>query len=98
MLLILEINALYSVADACKHLVRDGVEDIRQYGDGKVVTEYLNAVTLVAVYSRDVYHGHVHTDIAYILCLLPVDKAVAVAVAQMTVKSVGIAYWNSCYH
>ena len=94
MLLILEINALYSVADACKYLVRDGVEDIRQYGDGKVVTEYLNAVTLVAVYSRDVYHGHVHTDIAYILCLLPVDKAVAVAVAQMSVESVGIAYWN----
>lgn len=91
LLLILEINALYSVADACKHLVRDGVEDIRQYGDGKVVAEYLNAVTLVAVYSRDVYHGHVHTDIAYILCLLSVDKTEGMTVAQTAVQAIGIA-------
>ena len=98
LLLILEINALYSVADACKHLVRYGVEDIRQHRYGKIVAENLYAISLVAINIRNVYHGYVHTDVAYILSLLPIDKTVAVTVAQMAVEPVGIAYRNGGNH
>ena len=54
--------------------------------------EDFDGVALLAVYVRYVYHRHVHADITHILCLLPVYKAVGMAVAEMPVQTVGIAY------
>ena len=39
----------------------------------------------------DVYHAHIHADVAHVAGLLSVDDAVSVPVAQSAVESVGIA-------
>jgi len=91
----LEINAFHSVADAGQHLVRDGVENIAQNGDWEILAENLNLITLLTRDVGDIDKGDIHTDITYILGLLTVDEAIAMAVAQVAVQTVGIADRNS---
>ena len=56
-----------------------------------MVAKDLYAVTFLAVDACNIYHGDIHTDVAHILCLLAVDEAVAMTVAEMAVQTVGIA-------
>jgi hypothetical protein len=91
----LEINAFHTIADARKHLVWDGLEHIAQYGNRQVLAKDLY---LVALFTRDIGNinkGYVHTDISYVLGLLTVDEAVAVAITQATIQTIGIANRNS---
>ena len=37
-----------------------------------------------------IYHTDIHADVAYVRCFLAVDEAIAMAVAEMAVESVGI--------
>ncbi len=53
--LVLIIHLLHPAADACKHLIRYGVERIRQNCYGQVLAEYLHGVALFAVNVRHVY-------------------------------------------
>ena len=63
----------------------------------QVGTEYLYAVTLLAVYIRDINHADIHADISYVVGLLTVHKAIGLAVTQVTVQAIGITYRNCCY-
>ena len=56
----------------------------------KVGSEYLYAVTLLALYVGDIDHTYIHAYVAHIIGFLAVDQAVGVAVAQMAVQTVGI--------
>lgn len=93
----LDVDALNTGTDAGENLVRDGAEGIGEDGDGEVVAEDFRHVALFAVNISDVYHADIHTDIAYVFCFLAVDETVAVAVAEMTVETIGIAYRDGCY-
>lgn len=93
-----KVHSFHSVRNARKHFVGNGVEHVAQNCNGQVVAKYLYRVALLAWYSCYVYHGHVHADVAHILSLVAVNEAVAVAVAEMAVESVGIAYWYGSYH
>ena len=95
-LVVLIINALDPVADTGEHFVGDGVQGIAEHSHGQMVTEDLHRVAFLAVNTCDIDHCHVHTDIADILCLLAIDKAVAVAIAEMAVQSVGISDRYGC--
>ena len=94
--LVLIVHSLDTVADTCQNLVWNCVNRIRQYCHGQFLTEYYNLVALLAVNVRHVNHGYVHADVAHIFSLLAVDEAVAVAVAKMTIESVGIADRYCC--
>ena len=63
-----------------------------------MLAEDLHLVALLTVNARDIDHGHIHTDIAYVLRLLAVYQAIAVAIAQVTVQAVGIAYGDGSNH
>lgn len=95
-LVVLIVYSLDSVADTGEHLVGDGVQGIAEHSHGQMVTEDLHRVAFLAVNTCDIDHRHVHTDIADILCLLAIDKAVAVAIAEMAVQSVGISDRYGC--
>ena len=89
------IDALHAVADAREHLVGDGVELVGEHGDGQMVAEDLHTVSLATGDIGHIDHADVHTDVAHIIGALPIDEAVAVAVAQMAIETVGIAYRDS---
>ena len=89
--LILIIYPLYTIADGGQHLVRNGIQDIAESLDRQMFTKDLNAVALLAVDARHIDHRHIHTDVAYILCLLSVDKTEGMTVAQTAVQAIGIA-------
>ena len=93
--LVLEIHSLYSVADACQYLVRDCVEGIGQYGYGEVVAEDLHAIALLTWDVGHVYHTDIHADVTNIFRFLAVYETIAMAIAEMTVETVSIAYRNS---
>lgn len=89
-ILVLEINPLHSVADACKHLVWDGAEDVGEYGDWQMISEDLHGVAFLAVDTCHVHHADIHADIAHILCLHAVYETIAVAVSESSVKPISI--------
>ena len=95
---ILIVDALHTVGDAGEYLVGDGVDGVAEHGDGQMLAENLDAVALGTVDVGDVNHADIHTDIAHILGALAVDEAVAVAIAEMAVQTVGIAYGDGGYH
>ena len=88
---LLEIHSLHAFADTCEYLVGNGLQDIAQHSYWEVVAKYLNAVALVARNVRDINHAHIHTDISHIVSLLPIDKAIAMAITQVAVETVSIA-------
>ena len=83
--LILEVNSLHTIADSRQYLVWNGVKCIAENGDREVVAEDFDTVTFLAIDASNVNHRYVHTDVADVLCLLPIYQTVAVAVAQMAV-------------
>ena len=89
--LILIIYPLHTIADGGQHLVRNGLQDIAESLDRQMFTKDLHAVALLAVDARHIDHRHIHTDVAYILCLLSVDKTEGMTVAQTAVQAIGIA-------
>ena len=94
-ILVLIIDSLYAVADASKHLIRYCVDSIRQHCNWQFLAKENNLIALFAVDISNVNHRNIHADIAHILGFLAVDKAIAVAVAEMSVQSIGITYRNS---
>ena len=94
-ILVLIIDSLYTVADASKHLIRYCVDSIRQHCNWQFLAKENNLIALFAVDISNVNHRNIHADIAHILGFLAVDKAIAVAVAEMSVQSIGITYRNS---
>lgn len=94
---ILEIDALHAVRDTCQHLVGNGVKCIAEHRDGQVIAEDFDHVAFMAGNVRHVNHGHVHADVSHILCLLAIDQAVAMTIAQPTVQSIGITNGYSTY-
>ena len=89
--LVLEINAFDAVADARKHLVRDGVEHIAKHSDGQMLAKNLNLIALLTRDIGDINQRYIHTDITYVLGLLTIDEAIAMAIAQVTIQTIGIA-------
>ena len=96
--LILEINAFYAVADAGEDLVGDGIEHIAENSYGQVLAEDLYLVALLTGDVGNIDEGYVHTDITNVFGFLTVDEAVAVAIAQVTVQTIGIANRNGGNH
>ena len=94
----MEIHSLYSVADACQYLVRDSVESIGENSYREVVAEDLYAITFLAWDVGHINHTDIHADVTNIFRLLAVYETIAMAVAEMTVEAVCIAYRNSGYH
>ena len=92
--LILEINAFYAVADAGEDLVGDGVENIAKHRHRQVLAEDLYLIALLTRDIGDINQSYVHTDITNVFGLLTVYQAVAVAIAQVTVQTIGIANRN----
>ena len=87
----MEINALDAVADAREHRVRDGVEHIAEHRYGQMLAKNLNLIALLTWDVGDIDEGHIHTDITYVLGLLTIDEAVAMAIAQVAIQTIGIA-------
>ena len=53
----------------------------------------------ISFLARDVghvYHSHIHTDVAHIICLLTVHQTVGMTVAQTAVQSVSISDRDGC--
>ena len=92
---ILEIDTFDAVGDTREDLVGDRVELIAELGDGQMLAEDLHLVALLTGDVGDIDHRHIHTDVTHVLGLLPVHQTVTVAVAQMTVESVGMANGDS---
>ena len=92
--LVLEVNAVDPIADACEHFVGDGVEGGREGGHGQRVAEDLYAVAFAAGNVGDVDHRYIHADVAHVGGRKPVHQAVATTIAQMAVQSVGITNGN----
>ena len=87
----MEVNSFYSITDARKHLVRDGFENIAQYGNRQVLAEDLYLVALLTRDIGDINKGYVHTDISYVLGLLTIDEAIAMTIAKVAVQTISIA-------
>ena len=98
LILILEIDALNAIRNACQHLIGDGAEHIAEFCDGQMLTEYLHLIALLTRNVCHVDHRYIHTDITHVLCLLTVYKTIATAIAKSTVQSVSIADRNSSNH
>jgi len=87
---------LDSGRDAGEYFVGDGADGIAQYSDWEVIAKDEGMVSRFAFYVGDIDHADVHADVAYVFGPLAVDEAVAVAVAQTAVESVGISDWYGC--
>ena len=94
LILILIIYPLHTVADGGQHLVRNGLQDIAESLDRQMFTKDLNAVALLAVDARHIDHRHIHTDVAYIICLLTIDQTVGMAIAETAVQAISISDRN----
>ena len=81
----LKIYTFYSLANGSHYLVRDCAYTSGNIRYRKVWTENLYGVTFTAADVSNVYHSYIHTDIAYILCLLTIYDAAGIAVAQLPV-------------
>lgn len=91
------VHTLDTVAYRSKDFVGNGVEKVGQAADGQLFAEDFRAVAFVAGYVGNVYHAHIHADVAQIGGLVAVYKAIASAVAQTAVQPVGIAYGQHGY-
>jgi len=91
---VLIVHSLYTVGNACQNLIRNGIENIRQDSDWKLIAENDGFIAFLAVDVCDINHAHIHTDVSHVGCLLSVDQAIAMSVAQMTVQAVGISDRN----
>ena len=58
----------------------------------QVLAENLYSIALVAINVGDIDHTYIHADVAYIWRFLAVYDAVASAIAELTVQTVGISY------
>ena len=94
----MEIYALHSVRDASKHLVRDSVEGIGKGGDRQMLAKDFHLIAFTTGDISNIDHGHIHTDIAHILGLLTIDKAVAMPIAKMAIQTISIAYGDGRNH
>ena len=63
-----------------------------------MLTENLYLIALLTGNVGDIDHRYVHADITHVLSLLTMYQTVAMTVAKMTVKTVGIADRNSGNH
>ena len=56
--------------------------------------EGFHAITFLAGDAGDINHRHIHTDVAYIICLLTIDQTVGMAIAETAVQAISIADRN----
>ena len=96
--LILEVDPLHSIADCCQNLIWNSIQCIAEDCYRQIVPKYLYGITFLAINTRNIYHSYIHADISNVLSLLAVDKAIAMAVAQVSVESVGLSYWYCSYY
>lgn len=89
--LFLYIHPLYSCADSRKHLVWYGAKGIAEFGYREVVAEDFDRVAFLAFYVGHINHADIHADVAYVFGRLAIDEAMAVAVAEVAIETVGIA-------
>ena len=59
-----------------------------------MLAEDFHAITFLAVDAGDIDHRHIHTDVAYIICLLTVDQTVGMAIAETAVQAISISDRN----
>ena len=85
------VNFLDTRADGSQNFVWNCLQGITQHGDGQMVAKDFHHVTFLTGNARNVYHCHIHTDIANVRSPLTIDKAIAGTTPQMTIQSVGIA-------
>ena len=71
--LVLEINALDTVADACQHLVWNGSDDVAKHSNRQAIAKDFDAVSLFTIDPGHVDHSHILSDVAHIVSLLTVD-------------------------
>ena len=79
--LFLEIDTLHTIAHAGHYFIRNGIEPFRQGGGGQFFSEDDDRISFAAGDVCDVYHAHVHADVAHIFGFLTLHKAVSMPVA-----------------
>ena len=94
----MEIHPLHPVADTCQNLIRDSVEGIGEYCYWEIISKYFYAITFLTWDVGHVNHTNIHADVTYIFRLLAVYETIAMAIAEMAVETIGIAYRNSGNH
>ena len=94
----MKIHPLNPIAYPCQYLVWYSIEGIGQYSYGEVVAENLHTIAFLTWDVGHINHTDIHADVTYIFRLLAVYKSITMAVAEMTVEAVCIAYRNSGYH
>ena len=85
------VNPLDTRRDGCQNLVRNRVQLVGKFGHRKLGTEDNRRVAFLRIGIRNVDHANIHADISDNRAARPVDNDFAHPVAQMTVKTVGIA-------
>ena len=95
-LLVLEEDAFHAWSYACKDLIRNRTTTGSEFCWREFVAKDSSEVAFFARYISNIYHADIHTDVAHIISLLPVNKAIAFPVAKQSVQSVSITYWQTC--
>ena len=92
----LHIDVLDTIRNACKHFVGNGSDGIAEHCNGQVVTKDDGMVAHTAVDVGHINHADVHADVPHVVSPLSVHQAVALAVAQTAIQSVGISNGDGC--
>ena len=88
---VLKIYTLHASRHAGEYLVWNRAQHVGQDVHRQVVAEDFHPVSFLTVDVGDVYHAHIHADIADVRSFLPVDQAIASTASQVPVQPVGIA-------
>ena len=63
-----------------------------------MLSEDFHRITFLAVDACHINHRHVHTDVAYIISFLTIDKTISMSIAESAVQAIGITDRNGCNH
>ena len=63
-----------------------------------MIAKNLHLVAFLAINSRHVNHGHVHTNVTHIVGTLPINQTIAMPIAQTPIQSIGITDGNGSDH
>ena len=93
-MLFLIVNSFHALGNACQYFVWYCVAGFCYSFYWIVFVEQNSGVVFFAVNICQVYHAHIHTDVAYDRSSFAVDIEAGFAVAEFSLQSVGISDRN----